>query len=192
MKLHVIRHGETVGNQSGILQGWSDSSLLPEQTAHLQAVAFDPSAYGAIFSSDAGRCIETCSALRLPDVRVDERLRERHFGLFENTPYSVLQESFSHEYSKFQDLNADDCPRGGESRIQHFNRLASWIQSAQDFETVLAVGHGGMLDFLYRLGSGLALHGGEEIFDGANGAKSEFKLQWPEVKVISFSVPLDA
>ena len=191
MELHIIRHGQTVGNLSGILQGWSDSSLLPEQSRSLKAINFDASVYDVIYSSDAGRCTETCNALRLPDLIVDQRLRERNFGAFENRSHTFLKEYFTREYERFHHLGADYRPPEGESRIQHFNRLSSWIQSIQRCNTVLAVSHGGMLDFLYRLSCGLDLHGGERIFDGANAAMSKFRINWPQVELITFGKPLD-
>jgi len=192
MDLHIIRHGRTIGNHSGLLQGWTDSSLLPEQTEYLRAVAFDSTPYDAIYSSDSGRCRETCNALRLPDVIEDRRLRERHFGVFENAQSAVLRERFPREYARFTELSAEDRPPGGETRTQHFERLQSWIQSVQHRGLVLVVGHGGMLDLLYRLAVGLNLHGEGEIFDGANAAKSEFRITWPSVELVSFSRPLDA
>jgi len=191
MELHVIRHCQTVANQSDILQGWSDSPLVPEQVEAFQVISFNASIYDAIFSSDSGRCMETCSALRLSGVTTDARLRERNFGVFENTSHSVLSEKFQNEYTQFQELSADYQPSEGESRKQHFDRLSSWFQSILHYDRVLAVSHGGTLDFLYRLARGIDLHGGEQIFDGENAAISEFRLNWPEVQVIRFNVALD-
>lgn len=192
MELHIIRHGRTIGNQSGVLQGWTDSPLLPSEAASLQSVSFDSSRYDAIFSSDLGRCLETCSALRLSGEILDQRLRERHFGILENRPLTQYREEFPDEFSQFQRFNGDYVIPSGESRSQHFKRIVSWIQEAQTFALVLAVTHGGTLDFLYRLATGLDLHGGEEIFHGANASISRFRLDWPEVALITFSVPLYA
>jgi hypothetical protein len=36
------------------------------------------------------------------------------------------------------------------------------------------------------------LHGGERIYAGDNGAISRFRLRWPQVELVSFSVPLAA
>jgi len=190
MELHIIRHGRTSGNQSELLQGWSNSSLLPVQLQSLQPVVFDVSPYDAIYSSDLGRCQETCRALGLNEVIFDERLRERNFGVLENQHHTISTVEFSDVFSRFEKLSGDYQIPEGESRAEHFNRLSSWIESVQSIDRVLVVTHGGTLDFLYRLSSGLDLHGGEQLFVGDNVALSKFTVEWPDVKLLSFSESL--
>ena len=190
MELHLIRHGRTSGNQSDLLQGWSNSSLLPDQLQSLQPVVFDVSPYDAIYSSDLGRCKETCRTLRLTNVIFDQRLRERNFGVLENQHHSNSTPEFSEPFAQFQKLSGDYQIPEGESRAEHFNRLSSWIGSVQTTNRVLAITHGGIMDFLYRMSSGLDLHGGERLFVGDNAALSKFKVEWPEVTMLSFSESL--
>jgi probable phosphoglycerate mutase len=187
MELHIIRHGVTTANESGILQGWTDSSLLPEQVTFLQSIALDVTQYDAIYASDLGRCAQTCSALRLPGVIVDQRLRERHFGVFEDLYFSECKAQYPDVFAQFETLSSEHQVPDGETRTEHFERLSSWIKSVQSCDRVLAVSHGGTVDFLYRLGTGRNLHGGEELFAGRNAARSGFRVDWPEVELISFN-----
>jgi broad specificity phosphatase PhoE len=67
-----------------------------------------------------------------------------------------------------------------------------WLRDVAHHRSVLAITHGGMIDFLYRLGTGTALHGGDQIFGGENAAISTFDVDWPSVALVEFSAPLTA
>jgi len=57
-------------------------------------------------------------------------------------------------------------------------------------ERVLAVTHGGTMDFLYRMGAGHPMHGGDAIFGGENLSRSSFRVEWPAVELLAFNEPL--
>ncbi len=46
------------------------------------------------------------------------------------------------------------------------------------------------MDFLVRLGSGIPIHGGDEIYGGPNASISTFRVDWPEIQLIDTSVAL--
>lgn len=74
----IFRHGETVWNKAGILQGWLDSPLTEtgKQQAKLQDFIPD-----VVYSSDLGRAYET-ARLMFPGYKIhtDSNLREIHLG----------------------------------------------------------------------------------------------------------------
>ena len=101
LEIYLVRHGKTVFNTTGRLQGWSDSPLTPEGKAVAERLGKGLAAHSirfdAAFSSTAPRAADTAGlilqhsghthlALRtLPD------LREYCFGGFEGELNHVLQ-----------------------------------------------------------------------------------------------------
>ena len=78
----------------------------------------------------------------------------------------------------------------GESRSDHFQRIESWLQTIQQTGRVLAVTHGGTIDFLYRLATAIPLHGGNEIFSADNASVSRLEINWPAIRLVHFNVPV--
>ena len=64
MKLWLIRHGMTKGNQEHRYVGTTDEDLLPEEKERLQARTADMNLHPAVvFVSPARRCRETAACL---------------------------------------------------------------------------------------------------------------------------------
>lgn len=107
VELWFVRHGETIFNKKGLVQGWCDSPLTTAgqlMSASLgngfknMGVSFD-----AIYSSDLTRCAETSKIIKKSmksklKIRFDRRLREINTGDGEgelivnhlkNYPYSL-------------------------------------------------------------------------------------------------------
>ena len=88
--IKLYRHGETVWNKEGRLQGWLDSPLTEYGKAQakkqLEQVEL-------VFSSDLGRAVETAK-LMFPQVLLltDRRLREIYLGDWQGKYISVLTE----------------------------------------------------------------------------------------------------
>jgi broad specificity phosphatase PhoE len=151
---------------------------------------FDAAEFDAIYTSPAARCRETASALGIEGYRVDPRLAERHFGIFDGRSVAECKELYPREFDAFTRLDGDFVIPGGESRVQHLDRIAAWLRDVAAHANVLAFTHGGTIDFLYRLGTSRAEHGGPEVFAGPNAAISEFEVVWPEIAVVRHGVAL--
>jgi len=65
------------------------------------------------------------------------------------------------------------------------------VRDAAVHRRVLAITHGGTIDFLYRLAVGIAMHGSERIYSGGNATLAIFDVDWPNVRLIDFDAPLD-
>lgn len=163
-QLILIRHGETLWNRQGRMQGQQDSPLTEfgEQQARrlgrrLAGIAFD-----TLYSSDLGRAHQT--ACRVAEVTghaitVDERLRERHFGVFEGLTSDELQARYAAEYERFKSRDADYVVPGGESAQQFRARTIECLREIAERHaggTVAVVTHGLVLDTAYRAAYALA------------------------------------
>ena len=81
----------------------------------------------------------------------------------------------------------------GETRAQHWSRVSAWLEevAAGGADAVLAVTHGGVIDFLYRQATGHPLHGSGMLFGGENLARSRFEINPAgAVSLIAFAEPL--
>lgn len=149
MKLYLVRHGETVENKAGTVQGWRPGQLT--ETGHQQAKeragAFDIPV-DAIFSSDLGRCVETLQyfSAKLPDVPVfmDWRLRERNFGEAEGKHRDEVDWDF------FWSLRETTSVPGSETLDEYNSRVTSFIASIKqlhiELNHVLVITHGGVIN----------------------------------------------
>jgi len=99
IRLYFVRHGETEYNIKHVVQGWCDSPLteLGIRQADLVGIRLSKVAFQSAFSGDLGRQKETAVRILsqnknplIPPLNVDERLREIHFGCFEEKPLEAF------------------------------------------------------------------------------------------------------
>jgi probable phosphoglycerate mutase len=192
MLLDCIRHGVTASNLAARFNDCADESLTGVQMAALRAIRFDASGYDALFASPMRRCLETAQCLGIAAPVPEPRIAERGLGIFAGLTPAQCAERFPDEFRRFSALDGDYRIPQGESRAAHLLRLSSWLEeiAASGARHVLAITHGGTLDFLYRMASGHPVHGGEKVFAGANAALSRFELDWPRVRMLFFERPL--
>ncbi|MDQ0340067.1 broad specificity phosphatase PhoE [Caldalkalibacillus uzonensis] len=99
MHLRLIRHGETVANREGRMQGQSDFPLSPEgkQQAQLLAEWLADDQIDALYSSDLSRAYDTALVIaRYHDLSVQTRedLREIKLGRFEKLTASDIKQKY--------------------------------------------------------------------------------------------------
>ncbi|CAG1000212.1 partial putative phosphoglycerate mutase, partial [Anaerolineae bacterium] len=130
--LCVIRHGETSWNSEGRIQGQTDVPLSTVGRAQARAVAalLVGRNFDALYSSDLQRVVHTAQpaarALGLP-VRIDPRLRERHYGIFETLTYADAKIRFPEEYARFKAHDPEFDFRSGESLRAFFERSVACL-----------------------------------------------------------------
>ncbi len=190
MRLSCIRHGVTAHNVRGVFSGIGEEGLTGDQRRELSAIDFDATGFDAVFCSPAPRCKETAQCLHLPPQVEEPRIAERHFGIFEGLTAEQCRRRYPAEFELFQRFDADSIIPGGESRVLHLERVVEWLEEVSSYRHVLAVTHGGTIDFLFRLGTGAPLHGGDQLFAGPNAALSEFEVSWPVVSLLEHGVTL--
>lgn len=186
MKVSCLRHGITALNVQGVFSGAGGEGLTREQRSELDSIDFDTTGFDVVYCSPAARCKETAECLGLPPHVEDSRLAERHFGIFDGHTPEECGRIYAVEFVAFQRLDAEFVIPGGESRAQHLERVMSWLREVCEVHHhVLAVTHGGTIDFLFRLGTGRVVHGGNQVFAGPNAALSVFDVSWPDVTVVT-------
>src|SRR5438477_1126143 len=87
-RIYLVRHGETVWNRDGRMQGHTDVSLSPvgEEQARRLADRLASEQIEAVWSSDLCRASATADILAAPHgltVRISPLLRESMLGLWE-------------------------------------------------------------------------------------------------------------
>ena len=152
-RLLLVRHGETVWNAEGRLQGTEDISLSEEgrRQARLIGDRLADTSIDVAYSSDQSRAHETAQhILEGRDVVLNPipELRERGHGLFEGLTVRERKERYPELFADSLVKNLDFAPTGGETFRGTNRRMAGWAQGfLQEHlnETVLVVGHGGSL-----------------------------------------------
>lgn len=165
-RICFVRHGETDWNIELRMQGHVDIPL--NATGLAQAAALgrrfaDGVDAAAIYSSDLLRARQTAQpiaeSLGLPIVPLVE-LRERSFGRCEGLVIAEILERFPEEGLAMKRRDADHVPQGGESRRQHQERIRACVRELAGrhaAQSLVVVTHGGVLDVVYRIATGLPI-----------------------------------
>ena len=119
---YVVRHGQTLFNVMGKVQGWCDTPLTLEgvQGAESLGRGLAHVDFKAAYSSDSGRAVQTLDAIlrsrtaEAPDAEqplwreADPRLREWCYGDLEGEPGELLHRAFAEGFGRelsFEELN---------------------------------------------------------------------------------------
>lgn len=157
MLLYCIRHGESVYNAEGRIQGQADIPLSPLGRRQSRAVAelLVSRPIEAIFSSPLARAGETAAAigeaLGLP-VEYDARLQEIHAGIFQGLAWNEIERSHPDEAARWLAQEPDFVIPGGESRRSLMDRGRAALEAirATDRRQVVVVSHGGLLSAAFK------------------------------------------
>jgi probable phosphoglycerate mutase len=157
-QLILIRHGETVWNREGRIQGHLDSALTEEGIA--QAVACGQRLISepidAFYCSDMGRALHTAQLIGEPlgiSAAPIPSLRERAYGEGEGLTYAEIDARFPEAFSRERAVDEHYAVRGGESKRAFHDRIVAALTGVADRhagQTVLVVTHGGVLGVVHR------------------------------------------
>jgi len=165
MKLLLIRHGESVGNAEGRLQGQTDlplSELGREQARALaRRLVREGWILSALYASDLSRAAETAhilgQALGAP-VILDERLREYDAGVLNGLVWDEIEQRYPELARGLRDDRSwTDFPQaeGNPTFVARLTAAVTDIQAGHGAGDVVAlVSHGGSLGMIlaYLLG----------------------------------------
>ena len=156
--LVLIRHGETVWNRDGRIQGHLDSALTATGIAQAEACALrlQTETIEQVIASDLPRVKHTAEILvagrNLP-IQFGPEFRERAYGIGEGMTFSELDAIHPEMYSSLRTTDPDFTVEGGESRRQFHDRIirAMWqVVADHSGKRILVVTHGGVLGVIYR------------------------------------------
>ncbi len=161
----ILRHGETLWNRAGRLQGWQNSALSDAGRAQAAALAarLAGERVDAIVASDLGRTRETAvpiaARLGLP-LALDAGLRERCYGELEGLTWPEIERTRPRDYRRLVARDPDYLAPGGESGTQFHDRVVSalvHLARRHEGRSVAVVTHGGVLGIVYRHAKDIAL-----------------------------------
>jgi len=157
-RIIAIRHGETAWNVDTRIQGHLDIPLNARgrwQVGQLAQALVDER-IAAIYASDLARAWETAGHVgRLQQLAVTPEigLRERGFGEFEGKTFLEIEASLPEQAHRWRSRDPLFAPPGGESLVALRERVleaASRLAARHPGELIALVGHGGVMDVLYR------------------------------------------
>ena len=148
MKIYLIRHGKTAGNEEQRYVGTTDEAILKSEHERLSRQIL-PSVDG-VYASPRMRCLET-AALLYPGQKpvIVEGLAECDFGEFEYKNYKEL--SGNADYQAWIDSGGTIGFPGGENREEFQNRCqrAYWRvlldAERKGYSSIAMVVHGGTI-----------------------------------------------
>jgi broad specificity phosphatase PhoE len=150
MRLLLVRHGESEGNASGVLQGRLDYGLtrLGQRQAEATARALGERKIDRIISSPLSRAKLT--ATRVAEVsgaqlELDERLAEYDIGAIGGLTGPQVREKFPELVAAMARGERWEAP-GEEGREPFRERVAGFLEGLRGTkETTVAVAHGGVI-----------------------------------------------
>ena len=159
-RLLLTRHGETDWNAEGRWQGHSDTPLNERGRQQARELAAQLAGVDVVYASDLARARETAeiAARELGlDVILDDRLRERGFGVWEGLTSEEIEERFADAHARWKSGNGF-----GADNAEPFDVFAARIHAfLEDVlgrhpdADVLLVAHGGSIRVIHALASGL-------------------------------------
>ncbi len=164
-RIIAIRHGETAWNVDTRIQGQLDIPLnaLGRRQAERLAAALGDEPLTAIYASDLARAWETAQYVgRAKGIAVTKELalRERGFGDFEGKTFAEIEQLLPEQSRRWRTRDPEFSPAGGESLIALRGRVveaAARLAAQHPGELIALVGHGGVMDVLYRAATRLDL-----------------------------------
>ena len=164
-RIIAIRHGETTWNVDTRIQGQLDIPLSATgrwQAARL-AEALSDQPLAAIYASDLARAWETARYVgqaRDQEVIKEAGLRERGFGDFEGKTFAEIEMLLPEQSLRWRKRDPEFAPNGGETLVALRARVleaAARLAARHPGEQIALVGHGGVMDVLYRAATRLEI-----------------------------------
>ncbi|HOL11394.1 MAG TPA: histidine phosphatase family protein [Bacillota bacterium] len=195
--VYLIRHGQTLANREGILQGHLDAPLSEygKRQAELVGKALSTANIDTIYSSDLDRARKTAEAIaKYHDLEpiLDPRLREIHCGSLQG---KTMEESKRLYPEFFESLKEDPLntprPGGGESYIDLHQRSVDAFEDIlkkHPESNVVIVTHGGVVRCLLAYAQGMLPDPSSPTPDNASISVISFKdgkLQVEKINDIS-------
>jgi broad specificity phosphatase PhoE len=179
----LLRHGESEGNLSGVLQGQSDYPLTPSGAEQAHRLASSWKAGGMQFdlmiSSPLLRASQTAeilaASLQVP-IEYDPAWKERNFGHFQDIKFDEIKQKipavdFFHPYHAIGE--------NGESQLDLYTRACLALQNILRLPSgsYLVVSHGGILNKVLYAIMGITPQGhyNSPIFHFGNCGYAQFR-----------------
>lgn len=152
--IYLVRHGETLWNLEGRLQGHKDSPLTALGLEQARAAGgilrreLGSAPDLPILSSPLPRAWQTAAIVaetmtrRAADIRLDARLKERAYGVFEGKTGEDLRSELPAEFVRWTSGDWNYQVPGGESMMQLEERVEGWLAAQPPGRPRVVVCHG--------------------------------------------------
>jgi len=187
-RLLLVRHGQTAYNAEVRFMGQLDIPLDEIGRVQAQAVARRLSHERplSIYCSGLSRAYDTAAAIQSvipshPELRVDGRLTEGHFGLWQGKTYDSLRKEDADRLAKWEADRLAVAPPEGESLPEIAVRVrAAYADICADNQgkAAIVVAHGGSLQVLIALALDLPIEHYWKLWV-SNASVSELRIdEW--------------
>jgi probable phosphoglycerate mutase len=157
-RIIATRHGETAWNVDTRIQGHLDIPLneVGRWQAQRLGEALADETIARVYASDLGRAHATAQAVADQAglaVVSEPGLRERAFGIFEGRTFAEIETEWPEQALRWRKRDPSFEPEGGESLLRFRERIVTTLNrlaAEHPGEQIVVVGHGGVLDVLYR------------------------------------------
>jgi len=157
MYLYCVRHGESIFNAEGRIQGQQDPPLsdLGRRQAEAVAATLGKLPIEAVFSSPLDRACSTAKPLAEAldvEIQTDNRLKEIHVGRFQGLLWADVRKNHPEFAEKWRAQDPDYVIPEGESRRQLMQRGAAAFHDVQwaGHQHVVVVAHGALLAAAFK------------------------------------------
>ena len=176
MQLYITRHGETLWNKEGRMQGWKNSDLTEKgiENAEKLGKSLINTEFDRVYCSPAGRTLQTAKCIlqhKNNEIIPKDYLREMCFGIWEGMSYDDIKEKYSIEHYNMwnkpqeyvpvlidEELNLSEQEiYNGESYADLINRAKTALEDiyntskSEGHETVLVVTHAAFIKAIYSI-----------------------------------------
>lgn len=177
MRLYVVRHGETVKNQFGLIQGQTEADLNErgiEEAKKLRDLV-ESLNVDVVISSPLRRAKDTAKLITNDkfDIIIDDRLIERNYGLSEGKP---VDSDLTVQYWDFNlntDINDVEKVRDLLARVSEF---IEDIRLKYDDKNVLVVAHSAILRAIHYAINGIPEDG------------DLLKIEIPNLRIMEYDI----
>ena len=200
----LIRHGESLSNREGRVQGQADVKLSDTGRQQATAVASWCKSQSLhkksceLWSSPLCRARETADVIGTAiglSAQIEDKLVELNAGVFQGHLWDDLADRFPEDVAQWRSGDVDFQIPGGESRRQLAERGCHALQSlsCRPVDSMVIVAHGGVLTAALGLLVGrehpLLANVVERPFTRlpALGNCSVSQLKWPGPELLSFN-----
>ena len=200
----LIRHGESLSNREGRVQGQADVKLSDTGRQQATAVASWCKSQSfhkkscELWSSPLCRARETADVIGTAiglSAQIEDKLVELNAGVFQGHLWDDLADRFPEDVAQWRSGDVDFQIPGGESRRQLAERGSHALQSlsCRPVDSMVIVAHGGVLTAALGLLVGrehpLLANVVERPFTRlpALGNCSISQLKWPGPELLSFN-----
>lgn len=170
VKIYLIRHGESVGNQKKIFQGITDLPLSENGKLQVAALAerMKDIPLDKLYSSPLIRAYQTAEAVNRYhhlEIIVNPIFREISLGEFEGHSFDELEKTHPTELNLWKNELHNFAIKGGESMAEVYDRAKEAILnlvSENEGKTIAVTSHGAFIRSAFCFVSGKRI---EEMAD---------------------------